>query len=80
MNRGCLDNFILKLEVKDAYFNAEYSLLDFTERVCEIHGQYKGIYLIYYRIFEWLADKLLWRNATNPIESHPPTAETPDAP
>jgi len=45
----------------DPYFLAENSLLDFTEKVCELHGQFKGIYKIYYHIFEWVADKMLWR-------------------
>ena len=45
----------------DPYYKAEYGLLEFTERVCEIHGQFKGIYYLYYKIFEWIADKMLWR-------------------
>ena len=71
-----LDDYIKELDRKGDYYQAEYSLLDFTETVCKIHGQYKGIYLIYYHILEWVADKLLWRNATEPQ----PKAETPDAP
>lgn len=51
-----------EIKTKSLYYNAEYSLLEFTETVCEIHGQYTGIYKIYYHIFEWVADKLLWRN------------------
>lgn len=61
-----LNNFKAELKKKNAYYDAEYSLLNFTERVCEIHGQYRGIYLIYYHIFEWLADKLLWRAKAKP--------------
>ena len=58
------DKLIVVYDAKEQneYLHAEYSLLDFTERVCKIHGQHRGIYLIYYRIFQWLADKLLWRS------------------
>lgn len=56
-----LNGFIAQLEEKSLHYDAEYSLLDFTETVCELHGQYKGIYLIYYHILEWVADKLIWR-------------------
>ena len=40
---------------------AETALLDFGEAVVKVHGQFKGIHLIYYKVFEWLADKLIYR-------------------
>ena len=60
-----LADYIKGLDRKSDYYQAEYSLLDFTETVCKIHGQYKGIYLIYYHILEWVADKFLWRKGTH---------------
>ena len=60
-----LNDYIKELDRKSDYYQAEYYLLYFTETVCKIHGQYKGIYLIYYRILEWVADKLLWRKGVD---------------
>jgi len=45
----------------DLYQQAEDCLMALTEKICEIHGQYRGIYLILYWILEWCADKLIWR-------------------
>ena len=60
-----LNNFIKKLEEKDLYLDGERALLDFTESCCELHGQFTGIYWIYYHLFEWLGEKLLWRKGTD---------------
>lgn len=35
--------------------------MELTETICSLHGQYKGIYKIYYHILEFVADKLIWR-------------------
>lgn len=43
------------------HFEAEAHLLDFTEAVYQLHGEYKGIYLLYLRILEWLATRLIYR-------------------
>lgn len=59
-------DFIKENMDTDIYFRAECSLLEFTETVCKIHGQYRGIYLIYYHVLEWVADKLLWRTEGPP--------------
>ena len=41
--------------------DAETALLSFGEAVVKRHGQFSGVYLIYYKLFEWLADKLIYR-------------------
>lgn len=45
---------------KDPQFQAEYALLDVTEKIWEM-GEPKGIYRIIYWLLEWSADKLIWR-------------------
>ena len=50
----------------DPRFHAECSFMDITERICEMYGQPKGIYGLYFHIFEWLADKLIWRKQQSP--------------
>jgi len=42
--------------------NAEAALLDLTEIICQIHGPYRGRYYWLWRLLEWTADKLIWRN------------------
>jgi hypothetical protein len=46
---------------EELYHRAEWALLELTETICEIHGQYKGRYYWLYRILEWSATKLIWR-------------------
>ena len=45
----------------DPEYQAEGHLLALTEKICEIHGQYRGIYLVLFWVLEWTADKLIYR-------------------
>jgi len=56
-----LKSYIENLNRKDDFFSAERALIDFAESVIKIHGQFRGRHRLYYFIWEWLADKLLWR-------------------
>ena len=46
----------------DLHYQAEGHLLELTETICQLHGQYKGRYLVLYHLLEWVADKLIWRS------------------
>ena len=52
---------------KDPKFQAECAMMDVTERICEMHGQPRGIYKILFLIMTWCADKLIWRADTKVI-------------
>lgn len=45
----------------DLYQHAEDTLLELTETICQIHGQFKGRYYWLWRLLEWTATKLIWR-------------------
>ena len=46
---------------KDPKFKAEYALLDVMNKICERHGQPKGIYKILFYLMEWCAQRLIWK-------------------
>jgi len=55
-------NELMQAAKKDPRFGMEANLLDLTERLWKHYGKPTGKYRVLYRLLEWSANKLIWRD------------------